>query len=115
MYRAHIRFAGGSRRRPASRPQVAFAGQSAKIFRCQSAGVRDQPTTNNIRRLAVSVLALSLTTVALAPSASSKPFTAAVMASLDRIDDPRVSPDGRYVLYALRTVDFAANKASKSL
>lgn len=66
-------------------------------------------------RLAMSALAISLAAVALAPAASSKPFTAKDMASLDRIDDPRVSPDGHSVLYALRTVDYAANKASTSL
>jgi dipeptidyl aminopeptidase/acylaminoacyl peptidase len=65
--------------------------------------------------LAMSALALSLAAAAFAPAASAKTFTAKDMASLDRIDDPRVSPDGHYALYALRTVDYAANKASKSL
>jgi len=42
-------------------------------------------------------------------------FTAKDMASLDRLSDPRVSPDGRHVLYAVRTLDYPANKASMSL
>jgi len=37
------------------------------------------------------------------------------MATLDRLSDPRVSPDGRYVLYSVRTMDYPANKASMSL
>lgn len=65
-------------------------------------------------RLVISALALSSVAIALAPAAA-KQFTAKIMASLDRVDDPRVSPDGRYVLYSLRTVDFAANKATMSL
>jgi acylaminoacyl-peptidase len=60
-------------------------------------------------RLAMSALALSLAAAALSPAASAKPFTAKDMASLDRIDDPRLSPDGRSVLYSLWTVDYAAN------
>jgi acylaminoacyl-peptidase len=67
-------------------------------------------------RLAASAVAL---TVALAGAAHAqglqaspqaapqKPhvFTAKEMASLDRLSDPRVSPDGRYVLYSVRTLD----------
>ncbi|PZR34549.1 S9 family peptidase [Caulobacter segnis] len=51
------------------------------------------------------------------PPAASKPhvFTAKDMASLDRLSDPRVSPDGRYVLYAVRTMNYPANKAAMSL
>ena len=52
---------------------------------------------------------------ATALNASAAPFTAKVMASLDRLDDPRVSPDGRYALYDLRSVDYNANKASHAL
>ena len=42
-------------------------------------------------------------------------FTAKDMASLDRLSDPRVSPDGRHVLYSVRTMDYPANKAAMSL
>lgn len=51
----------------------------------------------------------------LATAAQARPFTAEDMATLDRVSDPRVSPDGRFVVYALRTVDYDANKASTSL
>ena len=48
-------------------------------------------------------------------SASAAPFTAKLMATLDRIDDPKVSPDGRFALYDLRTVDYDANKSAHAL
>jgi len=65
-------------------------------------------------RLAASALAL---TAALAggAAAQTRTFTAKEMASLDRLSDPRVSPDGRYVVYSVRTMDLAANRASMSL
>jgi len=49
------------------------------------------------------------------PSLSARPFTALDLATLDRPSDPRLSPDGRWVLFDLRSVDFAANKASHAL
>jgi dipeptidyl aminopeptidase/acylaminoacyl peptidase len=48
-------------------------------------------------------------------AAQARPFTAKDMVTLDRVSDPRVSPDGRYVVYGLRTMDYAANKASNAL
>ncbi|MES2032553.1 MAG: S9 family peptidase, partial [Pseudomonadota bacterium] len=53
--------------------------------------------------------------VTVATAAEARPFTAKDMATLDRVSDPRVSPDGRWVVYALRTVDYDANKAAGSL
>jgi dipeptidyl aminopeptidase/acylaminoacyl peptidase len=49
------------------------------------------------------------------PDPTTHVFTAKDMASLDRLSDPRVSPDGRYVLYSVRTMDYPANKAAMSL
>ena len=68
-------------------------------------------------RIAASALALSLAAFAVAPAAlaQDRGFTARDMVQLDRVSDPRVSPDGRYVLYSVRTMDYAANKASMSL
>jgi acylaminoacyl-peptidase len=63
-------------------------------------------------RLARLVLGLA---AAASAFASAEPFTARMMATLDRIDDPHISPDGRYVLYDVRSVDYAANKAAHSL
>jgi acylaminoacyl-peptidase len=42
--------------------------------------------------------------------AFARPFTAQDMASLERVSDPRLSPDGHYALYDVRSVDYAANK-----
>ena len=63
------------------------------------------------------VLSLALVGTAHAQTPPPKPhvFTAKDMASLDRLSDPRVAPDGRYVLYSVRTMDYPANKAAMSL
>ena len=66
-------------------------------------------------RLAVSAIALTAALAGGVASAQTRSFTAKEMASLDRLSDPRVSPDGRYVVYAVRTMDFDANKASMSI
>ena len=51
----------------------------------------------------------------LAPLADAKPFTARDMVTLDRLSDPRISPDGRWVIYARRVADYEANKAASEL
>ncbi len=56
-------------------------------------------------------LAISANTVALA----AKPFTAQDLVTLKRISDPRISPDGKSVLYALRETNMAANKGETAL
>lgn len=69
-------------------------------------------------RVAASVLAMSVAVVGAAAAQTPTKtdiFTAKDMASLDRLSDPRVSPDGRYVLYSVRTMNYPANKASMSL
>ena len=72
------------------------------------------PRCSMLRTLRSAVLAAAaLITITL--PAGAEPFTAKLMAKLDRIDDPRVSPDGRYVLYDLRTVDYDANKSAHAL
>jgi dipeptidyl aminopeptidase/acylaminoacyl peptidase len=66
------------------------------------------------KNLLVSGLAVAI--AALSPwLAAARPFTAQDMASLDRVSDPRLSPDGRFVLFDVRSVDFAANKSRHSL
>jgi dipeptidyl aminopeptidase/acylaminoacyl peptidase len=68
-------------------------------------------------RLAASVVVLAAAASAAHAQAPQKAhvFTAKDMASLDRLSDPRVSPDGRYVLYSVRTLDYPANRAANSL
>ncbi|MFT4047919.1 MAG: S9 family peptidase [Solimonas sp.] len=43
-------------------------------------------------------------------SSSSQPFTARDLVTLERVSDPRLSPDGRQLAYTLRTTDYDANK-----
>ncbi len=50
-----------------------------------------------------------------AAAAYSRPFTARDLAQLDRLSDPRVSPDGRYVAYDVRSTDWEANRGLHSL
>ncbi|MBS0659541.1 MAG: S9 family peptidase [Verrucomicrobia bacterium] len=44
-----------------------------------------------------------------------KPMTAQDLVLFDRVTDPRLSPDGKWVLYALRRTDLEANKGISSL
>jgi acylaminoacyl-peptidase len=63
--------------------------------------------------LAGSVAALALLTGA--ARAEPHPFNAKDMVTLDRVSDPRVSPDGRWVAYDLRTADYDKDKAAHSI
>ncbi len=62
--------------------------------------------------LAASVLALS-TAPALAQSG--EPFTYEDLMELNRVSDPRVSPDGKSVVYSVRATDMEANRGVSSL
>lgn len=53
--------------------------------------------------------------LAISAAADARPFTAKDMVTLDRLSDPRVSPDGKWVLYSRRVVDYDANKAQSEL
>ena len=71
-----------------------------------------------IRHLAASAapLALALAFLAADPApAAARGLTAKDMATVDRITDPRLSPDGRWALYSVRSVDYDANKAAYAL
>jgi len=68
-----------------------------------------------MRRFVLALAALAL----LAPAAQAqtapanvgkRPFTVRDLAELDRVSDPRVSPDGRWAAYQLRTTDYAGNR-----
>ncbi len=48
-------------------------------------------------------------------TAPQRGFTARDMVALDRVTDAHASPDGRWVAYDLRTVDYEANKAAHSI
>ena len=47
--------------------------------------------------------------------AGSHPFDVRDLVMLDRVSDPQVSPDGKWVAYQLRETDYAANKGNTGL
>jgi dipeptidyl aminopeptidase/acylaminoacyl peptidase len=61
------------------------------------------------------VAVLSLLAVPLISAAESHPFSVHDMLAMDRISDPQVSPDGRSVVFAVRTTDLAANRGLTDL
>ena len=63
----------------------------------------------------VSAAALCAAGLSLGSGASARPFTAKDMATLERVSDPRLSPDGHWMLYDLRTVDYDANKSKHAV
>lgn len=74
--------------------------------------------------LAASLLMLAGGAAAQAPSATAAPATAptaagglglAQLAMMERVSDPQLSPDGRRVLYSVRTTDWAGNRGVGSL
>lgn len=50
-----------------------------------------------------------------APAPSSQPYTVQDQVTLRRLSSPRVSPDGKRVVYVLRSTDMAANKGRTDL
>jgi len=48
-------------------------------------------------------------------AATPKPFTATDLMLLERVTDPRLSPDGQWVVYQLLETDLAANRSLSSL
>jgi dipeptidyl aminopeptidase/acylaminoacyl peptidase len=68
-----------------------------------------------MKKTLVRVIAAGVMTLAFGAAADARPFTAKDLATLDRLSDPRISPDGRYVIYARRVADYDANKATTEL
>lgn len=60
-------------------------------------------------------VALAGAALTAASVAEARPLTARDMHSMDRVGDPRVSPDGRWVAYTLRTTDWANNRGQTAL
>jgi dipeptidyl aminopeptidase/acylaminoacyl peptidase len=50
-----------------------------------------------------------------APHSMAKPFTVDDLVRMERVSDPRISPNGTQLLYALRETDMAANKGVNGL
>ena len=55
----------------------------------------------------VTVIGCALLSAAVAQA---RPFTAADLARLERVSDPHVSPDGRFVAYNVRSTDWEGNR-----
>src|SRR5689334_18803301 len=51
----------------------------------------------------------------LAGSAAARPFTARDLAMLDRVVEPQLSADGRFVAYGLRSTDWTGNHGVGSI
>ena len=65
-----------------------------------------------LRPLLIALLVPAL----LAPAAhAAKPFDARELVTLERVNSPTLSPDGRRLVVAVRQVDFDADKASTGL
>ena len=64
---------------------------------------------HDARALTAAIAALALLCCG-APAGHAAPLTAKTLATLDRLSDPQVSPDGRFVAYDLRTVDYDAQQ-----
>ena len=66
-------------------------------------------------RLLAALLALAAAPAAIAQTETTRPFTPRDLAELERVGEARVSPDGRWAAYGLRTTDYAANKGVNHL
>jgi dipeptidyl aminopeptidase/acylaminoacyl peptidase len=62
------------------------------------------------RAIPVFLFILGAVTLAAGAAEAPHPFTARDMHAMQRISDPRPSPDGRQIAYVVRTTDFAANR-----
>jgi dipeptidyl aminopeptidase/acylaminoacyl peptidase len=60
-------------------------------------------------------IAACMVLMCMAGLAQARPFAAKDLALLDRVSDPRVSPDGRFVAYNLRSTDWEGNHGVNAL
>ena len=60
-------------------------------------------------------LAAALAGLLAVSTATARPFDVRDLVMLDRISDPRVSPDGKSVVFQVRETDFDANKGVNGL
>ena len=66
-------------------------------------------------RNTLTFLMLLLAAVATVAGAESHPFSIHDMVAMERIGDPQVSPDGRQIVFVLRTTDLEANRGRTDL
>jgi dipeptidyl aminopeptidase/acylaminoacyl peptidase len=60
-------------------------------------------------------LCLSVGTAVAAPPEQTHPFSVHDMLAMDRLSDPQVSPDGRWIVFVLRKTDLEANRGRTDL
>jgi dipeptidyl aminopeptidase/acylaminoacyl peptidase len=68
-----------------------------------------------IGRIATIGWALLMVNSMTLPAAETHPFSVHDMVAMDRISDPQVSPDGRRIVFVVRTTDLDANKGRNDL
>ncbi len=66
-------------------------------------------------RMVKAIAAGLLLWLAVIGAAQARTFTARDLATLERVSDPRISPDGRFVAYSVRTTDWEANRGFNAL
>src|SRR5690606_25840221 len=90
-------------------------GQSRVASRWARRGLRCR--SRSYRSCSMRVFALGAFALLAAGSAFAEPrgFNVNDLVNLDRVADPRLSPDGRQVAFQLRETDYAANKGLQSL
>jgi acylaminoacyl-peptidase len=60
-------------------------------------------------------IAVCMALMLMAPGLQARPFTAKDLALLERVSDPRISPDARFVAYNLRSTDWDGNHGVNAL
>jgi dipeptidyl aminopeptidase/acylaminoacyl peptidase len=79
------------------------------------------PASIHVRRLALclglaaALPAFAATASAKADASAKKPFDARILANLERVSSPTLSPNGRKLVFAVRQTDYAANKGTTGL
>ena len=70
-----------------------------------------------VNRMTLMLRTLVLATLLglLCAHANARPFTARDLVTLERVSEPRLSPDGQRLVFVQRSVDFDANKSSYAL
>jgi len=60
-------------------------------------------------------IAVFMALILMAPGLQARPFTAKDLALLERVSDPRISPDARFIAYNLRSTDWDGNHGVNAL
>ncbi|TJY63088.1 S9 family peptidase [Sinimarinibacterium sp. CAU 1509] len=61
------------------------------------------------------LISASLTAMSATPKPELRPFTAGDLVRLERVSDPRLSPDGKRLAYVVRSTDYDANRGVNNL